>query len=110
MMKKVSRILLVGLVVPLVLAASDFLHRYFVEGLNTILGSVFLYGILLGFALFVWWGIRRQQEEVGFTIVDWFLSGCVAWLVECVYWYRGPTVDIQVHDTLFVIRSEEHTS
>lgn len=85
---------------PLALYAINY---YVIEGLNPFLSlPVMCFCILLFFLGIRWWWRRRAR----FAPVDCFLVGCMSWLL-LGFGYRSffgkSTVDIQLHDTMFVI-------
>jgi cytochrome c oxidase subunit 1 len=86
--------------VPIGLATIPYL---IFPGLNPFIGLLVSVSFIALIVLGIRWWWRRWA---GFTPADWFLVGSMSWLLWSVsigVWLAGSTLDIQIHDTMFVI-------
>jgi heme/copper-type cytochrome/quinol oxidase subunit 1 len=108
-MKKVWAILIWGVLVFAIGTYLDKVRELLMVGGDQNLTYVLRFGI--GFVLVVvvalvgrW--LKRWLGRNGLGPGDWFMIGAVAWVIEGGYgWVIDPraTLDIQVHDTMFII-------
>jgi len=108
-MKKLLAILTIGVVGALVFAFAFFAHHHFVTGLNPFLGTVFLFVFILIAVLLLGrgfrWVQRRWVEDVRYMPAVLFAGGGIGWAIGGLLFgaQSSSTLDIQLHDTLFVI-------
>lgn len=108
-MKKILGVLALGVVMAAVLVFLSWARRVFVTGLNPFLWYAFVGVILLlGIPLIIKGGrwVRNKWEvDARYMPAVLFAAGCLSWLIVwlCYGVPVSSTVDIQLHDTLYVI-------
>ncbi|HTR28397.1 MAG TPA: hypothetical protein VMH27_03955 [Puia sp.] len=106
-MKNVWAIVVWGVLIFAIGTYLDKVRGMLMAGGDPVMVYVIRFGIGLALAAFVvlvgrW--VRRWSG--GMSPGRWFVAGALAWLIEGSYgWGMDParTIDIQVHDTMFVI-------
>jgi cytochrome c oxidase subunit I len=105
MMKKVSRIFLMGTVAALLIPGWEYVWFEIVVVQHPVAGSgsVLLFlAVIMTFGLLWFKWIKRRSK---FSIADWFLVACVAGIWDSIYETvsigKHPVI-IQVYDTMFV--------
>jgi heme/copper-type cytochrome/quinol oxidase subunit 1 len=108
-MKKLWAILIWGVLVFGIGTYLDKVREMLMAGGDLMVTYILRFGVGLGLAVLVvlvgrW--LKRWLGRNGLGPGDWFMIGAVAWAVQGGYgWWMDPrqTVDIQIHDTMFVI-------
>jgi cytochrome c oxidase subunit 1 len=108
-MKKFSAILIWGLLVFAIGTYLDKVREMVMMGGDPFMTYVIRFGVGLGLAVVVVFAggwLKRWLGRNGLGPGDWFMIGAVAWMIEGGYgWWMEPrwTVDMMIHDTMFVI-------
>jgi hypothetical protein len=106
-MKKLWAILIWGVLVFGIGTYLDKVREMLMMGGDPMVTYILRFGVGLALAVLVvlvgrWLRRTAGRLEPG----EWFVAGAVAWLIQAGYvWWMEPrqTVDIQLHDTMFVI-------
>lgn len=98
MFRKARYILLAAVLTGVVPLGMYTIYRHYHLSLWLVLVFLFIFFLLTG----RWFYTRKQV----FAPADWFLAAAIGWLLAGVMYDRssgGTTVDVQVHDTMFVL-------
>jgi cytochrome c oxidase subunit I len=108
-MKNVWAILIWGIIVFAVGTFLDKVRSMLMSGGNPMVINIFRFAagfVLVVIVVLVRRGLRKWMKGEGLGPAGWFTAGAVAWVMQAVYVrFVAPrrTVDIQIHDTLFVL-------
>jgi cytochrome c oxidase subunit I len=114
MIKKVAFLLVLALVVDVFVLIFVWANHLFVEGLSPIAGSIFelvSLGVGIPLAVFAfrrlsrWLGVREWMDPAVLFALGGFVFLFLDLVIRSVS--RRSTLDIQVHDTMFVIARTE---
>jgi heme/copper-type cytochrome/quinol oxidase subunit 1 len=108
-MKKVWAILIWGVLVFAIGTYLDMVRGMLMTGSDPMMTAVFRFVVGLGLVVVVvlvgrWLKLWLGRDRLGPG--DWFMIGAVAWVAKGGYDWgmdQRATVDIQIHDTLFVL-------